>query len=284
LELEYSRRELETNKEMADFKASVEKANANLLSSNSSQQQQLLLQQQMKQAELENGLRRVTSELESERKKHKESVANSADLEIKYNKIKAELRIKEKDASSDKLMILDMSRRGADLLHANERLTQEKTALEIELRNRAATNNQPSATDLSKRLAVAEEELRNRAAAGKDEIKELRGSLEAAKDEADMWKSVGAKKISFISLESQDMALFYKNDKQFWQAFSKDQHMFLSDDSRRSLEESKDARGFVIGHIVEKERKVATKESNPFKLPEGSIYFSLTVEIVKLDT
>jgi TolA-binding protein len=107
---------------------------------------------------------------------------------------------------------------------------------------------------------------------------------EKLRDATDMWKELCRSKISFTAFAVNDLALFYKNENGMYQAFHQNNpHRYLSEESKKSAEDSQGLGPFVLGHIIVMDKYTVEKSPNPLKLSVGTVYYLLTVELIKVN-
>jgi hypothetical protein len=120
--------------------------------------------------------------------------------------------------------------------------------------------------------------------------KELQERVEQLLEQAEVWKDVSKSKLSVSSFATNDLALFLKDPASgnflgLHNNDSKDQPMlFLSSESSVALKQQRQHKTpdlfAVVGRILMIERKAASVDFNPHQLPEGTIYWNCTVEMV----
>jgi len=92
------------------------------------------------------------------------------------------------------------------------------------------------------------------------------------------------RRISFTDFAIRDLALFFKNETGFYQAFHQNApHRYLSEESKKTALEAHGLGPFVLGHIVVMDKITTTEKINPYKLAMGTEFHTLTVEVVSLN-
>jgi len=104
------------------------------------------------------------------------------------------------------------------------------------------------------------------------------------RDDIEMWREMCQRRISFTDFAIRDLALFFKNENGFYQAFNQNApHRYLSEESKKTASDAHGLGPFVLGHIVVMDKITATEKINPYKLPMGTEFHTVTVEVVALN-
>jgi hypothetical protein len=97
-------------------------------------------------------------------------------------------------------------------------------------------------------------------------------------DQETMWKELANVRISYRSFQVQDIALFYERKGAYVAYNHGAPNRYLSPESQALLNSKQE---FVLGKVIQIQRRFAEQENNPYSLPIGAEYFELTVEFMR---
>ncbi len=197
--------------------------------------------------------------IERQNKKISELSANTVSVELELKRTVDES--KAKIAALKKEYESQLSQRDETI---NKLKTDQKT-------------HETQCTAVTSNLVTQNKALEKEKAAANSEIKTL-------KDENAAWKVELASKITFRSFHEQDTALFIRNSVTgFYEALNRNAaNYFLALDQKGLYEPFGEK---VLGRIVMKEKDTAGSASggNPYKLPNGTVYYRVYAEFESAD-
>eukprot|EP00456_Euglypha_rotunda_P039047 TRINITY_DN3000_c0_g1_i3.p1 TRINITY_DN3000_c0_g1~~TRINITY_DN3000_c0_g1_i3.p1 ORF type:complete len:176 (-),score=17.44 TRINITY_DN3000_c0_g1_i3:154-612(-) len=114
------------------------------------------------------------------------------------------------------------------------------------------------------------------------ELAAVKTQLTQAKDAEETWKIETHNRIAYTSFQINDLALFVKNEKGYYEAFNIGApHRYLSEESKLSASQTSTLHDRVVGLIllIEKCKAGKAKAGNPYDLPNGTVFYKLMVEL-----